>query len=801
MNIRLKILLSVVVATVVTALVVGTVSISNAKSCASNAEKESVVGARTTIRGYLKDLESQLERATRTAAVDQELVNSLADYLKSGNRHKLNDVVLSIAQHSAVDLLSVTDMNGIVAMRSHQPSKFGDSNAALQHIKVALGGKRSLAYETSADNSVALRCGVPIMQGDKQIGVVSAGYNLGTSYFVDKIKSFTGSECTIFLGDTRVATTILNIRGERNVDTKVDENIYKQVFAGNDYLGETNVFGKRLLAYYAPIRNAADSVFGMTLVGVDVTNQYKMMRNTIVLTVALVSVLCAAAVFVGLYIAGDISKPLSATVNMMNELWRGHLDVRLNLNRKDEIGVMARSVDMFADDMQKVVVGTMKKISVGDLSAKIAPKDERDEISGALKKTVESLNVVVGTMKKISVGDLSDVIEPKDEKDEISNALKKTVESLHKIIIDDGGRVLNAAANKDLSQRLTCEYQGVFATMKNNINTVMQNLEDALNHVASSIAQVSSASNEIAHGAQNLAECSNEQASSLEEVSSSLETMSSMTRRNAGNTNQAMILASEARVAANDGDISMKHMAMAINQIKQSADNTAKIIKTIDDIAFQTNLLALNAAVEAARAGEAGKGFAVVAEEVRNLALLSADAAKNTANMIEESVKNADGGVKITAEVAQTLNRIVDRTGKVGDLIAEVAAVSNEQAQGIEQVNTAVSHMSHVTQQNAANSEESASASEELSAQAAELANMVREFKLSADGGAHTGHSGPKSDPQQPQQPQNRRFAPISGRRTDDHRASGTSGSGTKSIKAVKAGEIIPLDEGELNEF
>jgi methyl-accepting chemotaxis protein len=208
--------------------------------------------------------------------------------------------------------------------------------------------------------------------------------------------------------------------------------------------------------------------------------------------------------------------------------------------------------------------------------------------------------------------------------------------------------------------------------------------------------------------------------------------MASMTKHNAENSNQGKVLVTSAAEALSSADEAMKRMAEAIASIKTSSDNTAKILKTIDDIAFQTNLLALNAAVEAARAGEAGKGFAVVAAEVRNLAMRSAEASKNTAKMIEESVKSADLGVALTQDVAKYLTVAVERSGKVSGIIAEVAAASNEQAQGIEQVNGAVMKMNHVTQQNAANSQESASAAEELNSQASELAHMVSGFKLTS---------------------------------------------------------------------
>jgi len=209
-----------------------------------------------------------------------------------------------------------------------------------------------------------------------------------------------------------------------------------------------------------------------------------------------------------------------------------------------------------------------------------------------------------------------------------------------------------------------------------------------------------------------------------------------MTKQNADNAQQANVLAAEAKKAASTGAESMSRMNGAIQEIQKSSDETAKIIKVIDAIAFQTNLLALNAAVEAARAGEAGKGFAVVAEEVRNLAMRSAEAAKNTAAMIEESVKNARNGVEIANEVGKVLEEIVQSVGKTTDLVREIAAASQEQAQGIDQVNTAVAQMDKVTQQNAANAEESASASEELSTQAESLKDVVDQLVTLVEGGA-----------------------------------------------------------------
>ena len=249
--------------------------------------------------------------------------------------------------------------------------------------------------------------------------------------------------------------------------------------------------------------------------------------------------------------------------------------------------------------------------------------------------------------------------------------------------------------------------------------------------------QTASASSQVSSASQSLAQGASEQAASLEETSSSLEEISSMTRKNADTAQQAALLAEEAHRTATAGNQSMQRMSAAINTIQKSAQETAKIIKVIDEIAFQTNLLALNAAVEAARAGEAGKGFAVVAEEVRNLAMRSAEAAKNTSAMIEESVGNARGGVAMAEDVAKSLGAIMTANDKVNALIAEIAAASREQSTGIEQVNTSVTQMDKVTQANAAAAEESAAASEELNSQAEQLRSCVGELVEIIGGARH----------------------------------------------------------------
>ena len=255
-------------------------------------------------------------------------------------------------------------------------------------------------------------------------------------------------------------------------------------------------------------------------------------------------------------------------------------------------------------------------------------------------------------------------------------------------------------------------------------------------HMQGASDEVASAAGEVSAASQSLAEGASQQAASIEETSASLEEMASMTKQNADHANQADALMKDANTTIAKANTTMDRMTESMTAISQTGEETQKIVKTIDEIAFQTNLLALNAAVEAARAGEAGAGFAVVADEVRNLAMRAAEAAQNTSSLIEESVRQIKEGAELVDVTNKAFDEVAVQADEVTHLIGEIAGASTEQAQGIDQVNTAVSEMDRVVQQNAATAEESASASAEMNAQAEQVKTTVNELVTYIEGGA-----------------------------------------------------------------
>jgi methyl-accepting chemotaxis protein len=358
----------------------------------------------------------------------------------------------------------------------------------------------------------------------------------------------------------------------------------------------------------------------------------------------------------------------------------------------------------------------------------------------------------------------------------------------------------NASSSK-LMLATTVVCQVVISTLLSlliitGLGRVLKTVSAALNDGST---QVSAAAGQVSAASQTLAEGSSEQASSLEETSSSLEEMASMTKRNAENARKANDLAKEARDSADKGVGDMQTMSAAMDAIKVSSDDIAKIIKTIDEIAFQTNILALNAAVEAARAGEAGMGFAVVADEVRNLAQRCAQAAKETSGKIEGAIAKTGQGVEISDKVAAVLQEIVAKVRQVDELVSEVASATHEQTEGITQINAAVGQMDKVTQGNAATAEESAAAAQELNAQAEIMKQSVGEL-LQLVGGNSESSARTSSAPA-------RRTKTVYGLPPAAKRAAATNGNANghghapaaKAMVAKRRGDI-PLD-GDFTNF
>jgi methyl-accepting chemotaxis protein len=268
------------------------------------------------------------------------------------------------------------------------------------------------------------------------------------------------------------------------------------------------------------------------------------------------------------------------------------------------------------------------------------------------------------------------------------------------------------------------------------VRGITQSLRTVTDDLAEGAAQIASAAAEVSSSSQSLSRGASEQAASIEETSASAEEVTSMTRKNAENSRSAAELMTKVDQRVSDGNRTLDRMVTSMTDITSSSDKISKIIKVIDEIAFQTNILALNAAVEAARAGEAGMGFAVVADEVRNLARRSAQAAKDTAALIEDSISKSNEGRARLQQVAQVIHSITESSAKVKTLVDEVNIGSQEQARGTEEIARALAQMDQVTQSTAANAEESASASEEMSAQAQSLNQIVEQLQTMVGGSA-----------------------------------------------------------------
>lgn len=641
MSIKLKIMIPMVVLTIIAASAILISNIIQFSGYVDNSLDSKADAAVSVAGELLSRLESQSVTASAYIAGDKAIINALS----GGDRDALLNRSAELYKETGVGFCTIGDISGRAIARPHKPDSYGDDITPMPSVKSALSGKALAVIEQGVSVRMSVCAGTPIYDADGNlIGAVTVGYRLDTNEFVDGISALMHCEASVFSGNERISTTILNEDGTRAVNTKAANNVSETVLAGNSYMGQIELFGHDTLARYEPIIGANGKPIGMLFIGYYLNEKSDTVWSFVFNSLLIMLILLIVSAPAILYIARRITAPIHVMVDAAHALSEGDTGISVTCATKDEMRELA------------------------------------DAFNGMIENSKKQAQAIIA----IADGDLTLTVEARSEKDLMNHAL---------------------------------------ATMLRNNNGVFSEIVGAAKNVTMGARQ-------IADGSQSLAQGTTEQASAIEQLVSVVSVVDAQTKENAAAAETASVLADNIKDNAQKSSGHMVNLVQAVKDINEASGLIEKVIKVIDDIAFQTNILALNAAVEAARAGQHGKGFAVVAEEVRNLAAKSAEAAKNTSALIENSVVKADLGTRIAKETAESLSVIVSEIAKSSQIIGEIAESSKQQSVAINQINAGVQQVSQVIQQNSATAEESAAASEEMSGQADTLEAMVSRFKL-----------------------------------------------------------------------
>lgn len=442
----------------------------------------------------------------------------------------------------------------------------------------------------------------------------------------------------------------------------------------------------------------------------------------------------------------EMNTNLKAVIEQINHLAKnaieGRLDTRIDQARfmgeyKNIVNGINNTLDAIIKPLN-VSAEYMDRIAKGDIPPQITEEYKGDfaEIKNNLNQCIRAVGLLVEEADILSKAAIEGKLSTRADESKHNGDFRTIINGFNQTLdaaiapTKEAVNVLKSMAKGDLTILMEGDFKGDHAVLKQSINSTIYSINEVLNQVSDTVQNVLVSSGQVEQASQTLNESASEQAASIEQMSSSMMEIGSQTKQNADNANNANSLADNSLHASERGYNEMQQLMTAMTDINESSKNIAKIIKVIDEIAFQTNLLALNAAVEAARAGVHGQGFAVVAEEVRNLAARSAEAAKETAELIEGSIKKVEVGSNLSQKTADVLKEIKEQAQRVAGLIREIAIASNEQAEGIAQVEIGFSQIDKITQRNNAGAEQSAEAAEELAVQAKQLSDMLEKFAL-----------------------------------------------------------------------
>jgi methyl-accepting chemotaxis protein len=455
------------------------------------------------------------------------------------------------------------------------------------------------------------------------------------------------------------------------------------------------------------------------------------------LPLAALGVFAIGSIVGGSWIVRRIIRPLEEMARAAEMLSKGDADQVLAHRSRDELGKLADALRELIQYMRDLTAQA-EEVARGQLSPHVSSRSSRDGLGRSLQSIIQCQANLVEHLRKLIQSAREGNLSTRVSTQSFSGVYRDLVDGMNELMvavaapIEEAKHVLSAVENSNLTLRMQTQYSGQFGEVKSSLNGALDTLSRTIVDVAQISSHVSSVASEIGLGNQSIAKAAVEQAASLRQVSENLEQITASSKYNADRAGEVRTLVETTGRDAHAGADSMARLSDAMNRIKSSADETSKIVRTIDEIASQTNLLALNAAVEAARAGDAGRGFAVVADEVRSLAMRSAEAARNTAKMIQESVSNADAGVALEKVVTDNFTSIARRVSEVEQSVVRIETNSKRQSEGVQQINAALAEMGTSTQQNASTTQETAAAARELTTQLEALRALVEGFEVNA---------------------------------------------------------------------
>jgi methyl-accepting chemotaxis protein len=514
-----------------------------------------------------------------------------------------------------------------------------------------------------------------------------------------------------------------------------------------------------------------------------------------------VSVSCGTALFIlSVLLVRSIRAPLHAMARVARQVAEGDSDQTISYSSADEVGELADALRAMIEYIGETARAA-EALAQGDLSVAVRARSSHDTLSHSFVNMKGSLERLIRESSTLIVAARRGELSTRANQDGLHGAFQEMVGGMNTLLeavnapLQEAKAVLTRVEGRDLTARMSGNYDGDFAAIKNSLNSAVQTLEQAIGEVLSNADQVATAAAQITSGSANLAESASTQVATIEQITAALEETTSMSKQSAANAQESRAQAEGAMATAEQGSKNMASLSAAVDAMKDAADETAKIVRTIDEIAFQTNLLALNAAVEAARAGDAGRGFAVVADEVRTLAMRSAEAARNTTQVIERSLRKAEEGVAMNRDATVAFNAIAGQIKKVVEVMKEIAESSRQQHAAVARVSASVDSVARDAQTSAATADEAASAAEELSKQAELMRETTSQFELELGRSRSVANKPPRPvRRQEPQRPRLVKPAPAPRRReaaepvrTEAHAA----GAGGR--------ELVPFDDDDVN--